>query len=74
MLHSCPLGWRRGGEGTNGDSRPPYLILSADANTNGAKVHRVKEDSQCRKFDVNSDEAFYNGILIGPMEKSLLVM
>ena len=69
-LHSCPLGWRRGGEGTTWDSRLPYLTPSADTNTRSAKVHRVCESIQGRKFDVNSNEAFGNRILIGPVKKA----
>ena len=48
---------------------PGPLILSANANTNRATVCKVKENILCRKFDVNSNEAFYNGIFIGPMKK-----
>lgn len=58
---------RRGGEGTNWDSRLPYLILGGD--TPLVPKYTECTDIQCRKFDVNNNEAFYSKILMGSANK-----
>lgn len=54
-----------GGEEGEVQTGIPYLTT----NTSSAKVHRIHENTQCRKFDVNSNEAFDNRILTGLMKK-----
>lgn len=68
LSQSCIAGYlvaRRGGEGTNWDSRLPYLILGGD--TPLVPKYTECTDIQCRKFDVNNNEAFYSKILMGSL-------